>query len=142
VGALLVGGRLGPVRAGVAQAPEFDQVVWRWDGAGWSVAPLLRPPTLLGRFGHSAGLAAASGSLAMVAFGDSASGLRQDTFVLDLATGLPAPQLGPAPPPRAEAALAYDDERDEVVLLGGRGEQTLYSDTWSFTPAAGWRPHK
>ena len=43
---------------------------------------------------------------------------------------------------RAEAAVAYDGERDEVLLLGGRGDRGLLGDTWSFTPSAGWRAHK
>jgi hypothetical protein len=141
LGALLVGGRLGPAAPGAAP-PEFDDRIWRWDGARWSPAAVSRPPTVLGRFAHYAGLAAASRPLGLVALGDSGAGLRQDAFVLDLSSGSLSPQLGPAPAPRAAAAVAYDDERDEVVLLGGRGEQALYDDTWSFTPASGWRAHR
>ena len=135
--ALLLGGRLGPASAG---APELDNEVWQWDGARWSPAPVYRPPTVLGRYGHFAGRA--PGNAALVAFGDSPGGLRQDSFLLDLGSGQFAPQLGPAPPPRAEAAVAYDEERDEVLLFGGRGDTAPLGDTWSFTPAAGWRPQK
>lgn len=135
--ALLVGGRLGP--AGAA-APELDDQVWQWDGARWSPAPIYRPPTVLGRYGHAG--VGAPGQAALVALGDSPGGLRQDSFLLDLGSGQFAPQLGPAPPPRAEAAVAYDEERDEVLLFGGRGDSALLGDTWSFTPAAGWRALK
>ena len=138
--ALLVGGRLGPVSPDAT--PELDTVVWLWDGARWSPAPIYRPPTVLGRYGHFAGRApAAPGPQALVALGDSPSGLRQDSFLLDLTSGQFAPQLGLAPDPRAEAAVAYDEERDEVLLFGGRGSPALLSDTWSFTPSAGWRVH-
>lgn len=137
--ALLVGGRLG--QPGLPA--ETDDVVWRWDGARWSPAPVYRPPTVLGRYAHFAGSASAAPfPLSLVAFGDSASGLRQDSFLLDAQSGQFAPQLGIAPDPRAEAAAAYDEERDEVLLLGGRGLSALWGDTWSFTPTAGWRAHK
>lgn len=138
--ALLLGGRLGP--AGSLQSAETDHAVWQWDGGSWSPAAVYRMPTVLGRYGHFAGSAAPKSSLALVAFGDSASGPRQDSFLLDLKTGQFAPQLGPAPAARSEAAVAYDDERDEVLLLGGRGADGLLADTFSFTPAAGWRAHK
>lgn len=139
--ALLVGGLLGP--AGSLQSAETDNSVWQWEGAAWSPAAVYRPPTVLLRYGHFAGsAAAASGGLALVAFGDSASGLRQDSFLLDLKTGQFAPQLGPAPPPRSEAAVAYDEERDEVFLFGGRGKSGLLGDAFSFTPVAGWRVHQ
>ena len=137
--ALLVGGRLGP--AGLPA--ETDDVVWLWDGARWSQAPIYRPAAVLGRYAHFAGTAAAGPqALALVALGDSASGLRQDSFLLDLTSGRFSPQLGAAPEPRAEAAVAYDEERAEVLLLGGRGSRALLSDSWSFTPSAGWRAHK
>lgn len=140
-GALLIGGRLGP--AGAPQSAETDTAVWQWDGARWTPASVYRPPTVLGRYGHFAGsAAAASAALALVALGDSPSGLRQDSFVLDLKSGQFAPQLGPAPEPRSEAAAAYDDERDEVLLLGGRGQSGLLADSFSFTPTAGWRAHR
>ncbi|HRI53192.1 MAG TPA: kelch repeat-containing protein, partial [Pseudomonadota bacterium] len=93
-----------------------------------------------GRYEHSAG--PAPGGSALVAFGDSPAGLRQDSFGLDLASGQFVPQLGTAPAPRAEAAMAYDEERDEVLLFGGRGATAPLGDTWSFTPAAGWRAQK
>lgn len=135
--ALLIGGRLGPTSAGT---PETADEVWQWDGARWSPAQVYRPPTVLGRYGHSAG--PAPGGSALVAFGDSPAGLRQDSFLLDLTSGQFAPQLGTAPAPRAEAAMVYDEERDEVLLFGGRGDTAPLGDTWSFTPAAGWRAQK
>ncbi len=135
--ALLLGGRLGPASAG---ALELDDTVWQWDGARWSPAPVYRPPAVLGRYGHFAGQA--PGGSALVAFGVAPGGLRQDSFLLDLGSGQFAPQLGPAPAPRAEAAVAYDEERGEVLLFGGRGDTVPLGDTWSFTPAAGWRSLK
>ena len=141
--ALLVGGRLGPPSADLQQTPETDSVVWQWDGARWSAAPIYRPPTVLGRYGHFAGSApATTGPQALVTLGDSPGGLRQDSFLLDLTSGQFAPQLGPAPDPRTAAAVAYDEERDEVVLFGGRGSSTVLRDTWTFTPSAGWRVQK
>ncbi|MBN1484674.1 MAG: hypothetical protein JXA37_08125 [Chloroflexia bacterium] len=41
--------------------------------------------------------------------------------------------LAPQPPPRAEAAMAYDPERQVVVLFGGYGQDgRLLDDTWEY----------
>jgi hypothetical protein len=143
---LLTEGALLTIRAQGLRIPDdvalagFDDTVWQWDGARWSPAPVYRPPAVLGRYGHFAGQA--PGGSALVAFGVAPGGLRQDSYLLDLGSGQFAPQLGLAPAPRAEAAVAYDEERGEVLLFGGRGDTVPLGDTWSFTPAAGWRALK
>lgn len=140
-GALLLGGWLGEGEA----TPTFDDVVWGWDGQSWSQPAIYRPPVVLNRFAHAAAFAAfpqASPAL-LVGFGEAQSGvLRADSFLLDLhpgaTTGQFAPQLGAAPPARREAALAYDDERGELLLFGGLGASGALGDTWRFEPAGHW----
>src|SRR6185503_10233825 len=42
------------------------------------------------------------------------------------------------PPPRVDAAAAYDEARGTVVLFGGRGKDGFLGDTWEKNDA-GWR---
>lgn len=140
-GALLLGGWLGPD----GSTPTFDDAVWSWDGRSWSQPKSYRPLAALERFAHAATFAAfpqTSASL-LVGFGEAQSGaLRQDSFLLELHAGQAieqfAPQLGAAPAARRSAALAYDDERGEVLLFGGLGETGVMGDTWRFEPALRW----
>ena len=128
-----------------AWAVGYGKLALHWDGQSWSQPAIYRPPVVLGRFAHAAAFAAfpqASPAL-LVGFGEAQSGvLRADSFLLDLhpgaTTGQFAPQLGAAPPARREAALAYDDERGEVLLFGGLGAAGALGDTWRFEPAGHW----
>lgn len=36
------------------------------------------------------------------------------------------------PPPRQKHGLAYDPVRERIVLFGGKGEDTIYGDTWEW----------
>lgn len=142
--AFLFGGLLGPrPLAGLPARPEVDDVAWRWDGAAWSAAPSdmiasASAAALLARHHHAA--TALSTTQALIGAGDSSGGLRQDFYVLEATTGRARPLLGPAPTPRAQAALAYDPDRDEAILTGGRGAAGELADAWSFHLDAGWSP--
>ena len=106
-----------PGPAGPAECGDRQQRL----AVGWRrMEPRLRIPAAdrpspLRHFAGSA--AAAAAGWRWSPFGDSASGLRQDSFLLDRKTGQFAPQFGSAPPLRSEAAVAYDEERDEVQPL-------------------------
>lgn len=142
--AFLFGGLLGPrPLAGLSARPEVDDVAWRWDGTEWSAAPAdmntsASAAALLARYFHAT--TALSTTQGLIGGGDSPGGLRQDFYVLEATTGRARPLLGPAPPPRAETALAYDPDRDEAILTGGRGATGELADAWSFHLDAGWSP--
>lgn len=90
----------------------------------------------------------------LISGGESEGGLSPDSFVLDLRMGNLAPVLGRAPTARSGAVLTYDAERDEAVLVGGRGltpspagsplTATIapLPDTWTYSGAAGWTPRR
>lgn len=137
---LLIGGWLGPKPAA---AFEADDVIWRFDGATWAVAPLYRPPFVLSRYLHvAASLPSSTGSSGVwLGLGDSAVGLRQDSYLLDETADQFRPLLGVPPSPRAESASAYDADREEVVLFGGRDAQGLLGDTLTFSADTGYQAH-
>jgi hypothetical protein len=137
---LLIGGWLGPQPAG---SLEPDEVIWRFDGQQWSVAPLYRPPFVLSRYQHGAAtLQSSTGPSAVwVGLGDSSVGLRQDSYLLDESTGQFQPLLGGVPSPRSESAIAFDREREELVIFGGRSDAGLLDETYTFTVATGYQRH-
>jgi len=137
---LLIGGWLGPQPAG---SLEPDEVIWRFDGQQWSVAPLYRPPFVLSRYQHGAAtLQSSTGQSAVwVGLGDSSVGLRQDSYLLDESTGQFQPLLGGAPSPRSESAIAFDREREELVIFGGRSDAGLLDETYTFAVETGYQRH-
>lgn len=137
---LLIGGWLGPQPT---TAFESDEVIWRFDGTEWSVAPVYRPPFVLSRYQHvAASLQSSTGTSGVwVGLGDSAVGLRQDSYLLDESTAQFRPILGTPPSPRAESASAYDAEREEVVIFGGRHDRGLFGDTLTFSVETGYQSH-
>ncbi len=57
-----------------------------------------------------------------------------DTWALNNGTWVNlTPILMVAPPPRADAGIAYDSAIQSVVLFGGFDGSTLYNDTWLFS---------
>lgn len=135
-GALLIGGLLSRGALG----DRYDDRVWRWDGASWFQAQVQSPPTVLRRAGHR--LVPTGDGQLLVLGGLSDGVLRQDAYLIDPARGLFVPQLGAAPQARAAAAAAFDEERGEVVVAGGRGQGGVLADTWLFSASGaesgGW----
>lgn len=77
----------------------------------------------------------------VVLFGGAGCGARcGDTWVFDGAawTDVTGTVGAVAPEPRSQHALAYDSDRDEVVLFGGSGGNGHVADTWVFR-AGTWR---
>ena len=105
--------------------------------------PLYRPPFVLSRYQHvAASLQSATGTSGVwVGLGDSAVGLRQDSYLLDESSAQFRPLLGTPPSPRAESASAYDAEREEVVVFGGGDERGLFGDTLTFSVETGYQAH-
>ncbi len=118
-------------------------MIWRFDGTDWSIAPLYRPPFVMSRFQHvAASIQSSMGTRGVwVGLGDSAVGLRQDSYLLDESTAQFRPILGSPPSPRAESASAYDAEREEVVIFGGRDDRGLFGDTLTFSVETGYQAH-
>jgi len=52
-------------------------------------------------------------------------------------TNLTASLTGPSPPPRVDAAMAYDAADGYLLLFGGYDGTTVYNDTWEFHDG-GW----
>jgi PKD repeat protein len=48
-------------------------------------------------------------------------------------------RYGSAPSTRAFANIAWDTSSSEAILFGGENGAATDGDTWSFTPAAGWK---
>jgi hypothetical protein len=138
--AILLGGWLGPQPSSTLEA---DESLWRWDGAGWSLAPLYRPPYVLSRYQHAAVAMTDSTGFggAWVGFGDDSTGLRQDSYLLSAADGSFQPLWNASPSPRAEIASAFDIEREEVLFFGGRSAEKLESETLTFSSETGYQRH-
>lgn len=137
---ILVGGWLGPQPS---MSLEADDSLWRWDGSSWLLAPLYRPPYVLSRYRHVAAplLSSTGFQGALVGFGDDSTGLRQDSYLLSAADGTFQPLWSDAPSPRAESASAFDAEREEVVIFGGRTATGLSAETLTFSTSVGYQRH-
>lgn len=134
--ALLIGGYAGRSAAG---GERYDDRVWAWDGRAWHAALVEAPPTVLRRHGHKLVPAEQGNDMALLVTGGQTDDVvRQDAFLLDLHSRIFRPQLGMAPAARSGAAVAFDEERGDVVLLGGRGDGGNLGDTWIFQQEEGW----
>src|SRR5690606_7562385 len=106
---------------------------WLFDGAQWvHLEPATNPSP---RYGHA--LASDAKRERIVLFGgDSSSGERNDTWEWDGTKWInvtPDPEVSPSPPPRFDHALAYDSDRNVVVLFGGRTRDGQpFNDTWEW----------
>jgi hypothetical protein len=101
---------------------------WTWDGNDWTrLTPATPAPAL---FVPSIATDFASGNV--ILFGGSSAGtgtMRNWTWVWDGSTWS---ELSPAssPPARFGAAMAYDQENQEIVLFGGGTMTSIFDDTW------------
>lgn len=140
-GTLLLGGTLGPQPS---SDPMFDDRIWHFVDGSWSVAPLPSPAFVLSRAEHGAALLLRNGQPqgAWVGLGDSAVGLRQDGYILTEDGSQFQPVLGDAPTPRRQAAVAFDAEREELVIFGGEGSAGPLSDTITFSAETGYRSQR
>ena len=95
--------------------------------ASWSqLYPGLVPPA---RNDAMMGCHEAAGSLLLLFGGSNTGSLLQDCWRLDGAAW--SQVLGPLPPSRRSAALAYDTVRQRLVLFGGTAGSKL-QDTWEW----------
>src|SRR5262249_40531958 len=101
---------------------------WEWDGRAWvDVTPAVGPPA---RRGHA--MTYDGARRRVVLFGGRAQGsgaYLSDTWEWD---GREWTEVTPAvsPSPRAYHALAYDSDRDRVVMYGGFTAAGGVSETW------------
>lgn len=109
----------------------FDDT-WVWDGETWQyILPVAQPPSP--RIDHAMVFDAARHRVLL--FGGYSSitttGWLNDTWEWD---GEKWTMLTPAhsPEPRSRHAMAYDSQRQRVVLFGGRGAGRLPNDTWEW----------
>lgn len=105
--------------------------MWSWDGANWhQLHPALLPEVLNASLAYDA----ASGQLLL--FGGETPDISGQNGQLTNATWLwngatwQMQHPSTAPSPRANAALAYDQARQQIVLFGGLTQQGLSSETW------------
>lgn len=122
------------VLLGGVEAVSRGQWMWAWDGVNWSVLDTIGP----GDRGHF-GFAYDAGRDRLVLHGGltaypdrTRDPLRHgDTWEWDGSVWRAIASEGPGV--RDHTAMAYDPEREVVVLFGGgRPDQTLLADTWSW----------
>jgi hypothetical protein len=114
----------------------IESDLWEWDGHAWSgpINPDTRPA---GRM--NAGIAYDSGRSRLVVFGgsinDTASG--DDIWEWDSIAQSWTGPLQPAvrPGPRWTVRLAYDSDRERVILTGGK-DTTNFDDLWEWDGAS------
>jgi hypothetical protein len=120
------------------QTPPRLGDVWEFDGRSWSATEFVNGPRP--RVGVSAAYDSKRG-VTIVFGGADASGFLGDLWAW---TGTEWRKLADAsaagPAPRASGQLAYDQERDRVVLFGGRNRwpDGDLNDTWEWDGAT-WR---
>jgi cysteine-rich repeat protein len=111
--------------------PQWDMVLWEYDGVDWRVVSTTSPPP--GRL--AASLVYDTARDRLVLFGGVAEGtweLLDDTWELDGTTWV---QRTPAvaPPGRDLPAMVYDVAGQRTVLFGGWGPgQVTLTDTWAW----------
>lgn len=117
--------------------------VWSWDGERWENQSPSASPAPAWLSGAAVAYDEARGRI--VVFGstsreDSLKGT-QDLWEWSLAGWKQIPVSSPWPGARHFAALAYDPQRQRVVMFGGmRGYNDYYSDTWEWDGEV-WTPH-
>lgn len=119
--------------AGRTPTSNVNADTWEWDGTTWTErVPLNSPPVR-----NSPAMTWDALRQRIVVFSgrdSSASGYLSDTWEWD---GITWTQRTPmaSPPGRSNHALAYDGNRQQVLVFGGLGGSGVYfSDTWQLVP--------
>ncbi|MEM7200656.1 MAG: kelch repeat-containing protein [Planctomycetota bacterium] len=99
---------------------------WEWDGRSWT----LRSDVPGVGFGFGIAAAYHAGTKAIYVFGGQASGVSNEMWRYDGRTW--SQVSGAMPPPRRNAAMAYDSTRDKLVLFGGSARGRGLDDTWEW----------
>ncbi|MFH2007580.1 MAG: kelch repeat-containing protein [bacterium] len=107
---------------------------WEYDGTQWaSMTPTSSPAE---RWGHKMAFDSARGRVVLFggAYYDGTTHYRADTWEYDGTTWVEtSPTV--SPPARIWPDLAYDDQRDRIVLFGGSGDESSgqgLADTWEY----------
>ena len=103
---------------------------WEWDGKEWKSRGIAGPGS---RWEHAMAYDAHRGVVVLFGGKDSTGVLQNDTWEWNGGTwtqrlGLPTP----LPTPRGYAAMAYDADRQRIVLFGGHDAGGLCGDTWEY----------
>ncbi|MEM6730832.1 MAG: kelch repeat-containing protein, partial [Myxococcota bacterium] len=115
---------------------------WTWDGGVWEFADPSPSPAGL----EAASMTFHSGLGQSVLFGgETDAGNEQDilwSYNAETATWTRRcwPSLGcsPSPPALRETSIAYDSNRDELVLFGGANNFDVFGQTWTWSSTTGW----
>jgi len=107
--------------------------LWSWDGSAWTevVQPVNRPPA---RWGHAMVYDPLSGLLRVAGGVNPTTGLLSDSWDWDGTAWLRTAYIGE----RTQAAMAWDERRQNGVLFGGFGTTGVLGDTlirtWTWSP--------
>jgi hypothetical protein len=136
-GVVMFGGlNLGP--PGVFSQFNVLDDTWTWNGTDWTqLSPSLSPPA---RYGASMAFDPVSGTAILFGGRNAAGQLLSDTWRFGLhciaktSCSLRWTQPAPLtiPPARADAAMAFDDFLQRVILTGGTSGSGTLNDTWRF----------
>ncbi len=116
---------------GNASGREAD--TWEWDGTAWNSLGVTPAP--YSRYGHSMAYDAGRGVVVLFGGYDNQNERLDDTWEWNGGTWTERIDLPPSrPSARAYAAMAYDEQRDVIVLFGGNqgGAEPYCGDTWEY----------
>jgi hypothetical protein len=127
-------------------SPEPDDV-WEWTPAGqWLQRPQWPAANPGPRVFHSLAFDPNTGKTILFGGGTNAPATTSDLWELDGPTGSWRQRILPStqPPTLTGAAMAYDEDTGQAVLVGGSTGNpafggVLNTDTWTFDPASGWQ---
>lgn len=132
---LLWGGHMSKIEGNKFSSAGYNDILWSfaWENNQWQVldpGSSTRPSM---RYWHQATINSSTSEL-FIFGGDGGHGFLADNWLFDLETNLWLKiKTAQAPSRRVLAAIAFDPEKDQVILFGGlEEEQVDLNDTWIF----------
>jgi len=127
---------------GQNQSGGYVNDTWRFVGGVWL---LLTPPTSPSARSGASMVYDGDAGYVLLFGGTDGSQRYNDTWAYFKGDWFEVnTSLGPSPPPRSGAGMAFDSATNQVILFGGNGSSGDLADTWSFQntsfPNGTWTP--